>query len=410
MNHDEYQNAFSWLEPSPDAVASALKPERRRAPRRAVRPGAVLLAAVLAVALLTGAAFAASEFGWFRLGGAEQLVTPAGNDPDAFGKREAMPPAPQNLLRFDGASSETRVGFTLPEDYLAGQDSLNTRMLGDGLYGRYYRDPDPGDPGSPLLSAEILYNASYLTREPSELVKEEELNGLQTVWLRLDSSADGRARFCLFQHSDTLGCYALIASSESFAEAERLAADMRWEDSGIPLAQTQDEIWYGFRLGRTPEGMSLDHAAAMADRWYLANATLRDQSLDLSEVLLASNWYSKGEPSCNVGLWLTEGLKDIAPVENGAVYKTGTILGREARWAKGYDGKTYIAVLFPEEQVQLNACVSCFGINAESGETGTLPAEERFVKTAEQLLESAELIPVAIAEPAPLEFDPFSVG
>lgn len=410
MNREEYQNAFSWLEPSQTAVeTAALRGEPRRT-RRTVRPGAVLLAAVLTVALLTGAVFAAGEFGWFRLGGAEKLAAPADADPDAFGKREALSPAPQSLMTLDGEPSDSYIGFTLPASYLSGRDERNCWMLDETLYRRYYRNPEPDDPDSPLLTVEIVYDAAYLTRYPSELVKEDVLNDMQTVWLRLDGSEDGRTQYCLFQRSDALGCFAVIASTVSFEEAEQAAGDLRLADSGIPLAQKAEQLWYGFRLGWTPEDMQLDSSVTLADRWYLANATLRDPNLDLTRLLRSSNWVCEGEPSCSIGVWISETKEEPAPIANGEMYRTGTLCGHEAHWVHGADGNTYLEVLFPEQEVLLCAEVSCFAPDESTGELVPVPTEECRVEIAERLLNGAELVPVAIAEPAPLDFSPFSVG
>lgn len=411
MNRKEYQNAFSQLEPSKELIDEVLTtPERCSVRHKGMRLSNVLLAAALAVAVLAGTVFAAVQFRWFTLGGAESIVQPR-HDEEAAGKDEVLLAAPQNLVKLDGSASTTYIGFTLPESYLQGQDTLNCWRLGNGLYRRYYRNPDPSDPTSPLLTAEIVYDANYLLRYTSEVVKEETLNGMQTVWLRLDSSADGRPQYCLFQRNDALGCFAVVASTESFAEAEQLALAMCYEDSGIPMVQTGDEIRYGFRLGATPEGMTPDSSTAMSDRWYLANATLRDESLNLGEILLSCSWTSSEEERrCNISITVKEGLTEIAPIEYGSVYKTGTIAGYKARWINGSDGSVYVQILFREQQVQLIASVCCIELNPETGSYEPAPAEERFIELAEQLLESAELIPVAIAEAAPAEFYPFSVG
>ncbi len=407
MNREDYQNAFSKLEPSPELIETALSGRRKH--RSGARLGTVLLAAVLVTAVLAGTVFAAVHFHWFSIGDAEHIVRPT-HDTEAAHKDESGQPDPQNLLTLEGPSSATRIGFTLPESYLDGQDTLNCWMLSDGLYRRYYRNPDPDDPESPLLTAEIVYDADYLTRYASELVREGELAGLQTVWLKVEGSADGRPQYVLFQRNEALGCFGMIVSTESFEAAEQLAADMEYRDSGIELAQREDPVYYGFRLGWEPENWTPDSKTVMADRWYLVNAKLRDENLDLQEILLSQNFVFVGETSCTIGISLVEGLTDIAPIEYGTVYKTETVDGRVVRWVNGYGGDSFVQILFREQQVQLIACISCYGPNVETGDMEELPAEEAFVEIAERLLESAELIPVAIAEPAPQDFYPFSVG
>lgn len=410
MRRNEYQNAFSKIEPPKALIDAALASQKSHGSRRGIHFGTMLLTASFTVALLVGTAFAAVHFQWFSIDGAERIVEPT-YDAEAIGKMDSLPPAPQKLLSLEGEPSDSYIGFTLPESYLEGQDSRNCWMLGNGLYRRYYRNPAPSDADSPLLTVEIVYDANYLTRYPAEVVKEDDLNGMQTVWIKLDSSADGRPQYCLFQRNEELACFAMIASTTSFEEAEQAAKDIRCLDSGIPIAQTEDELYYGFRLGWEPENMTLDSRMAMADRWYLANATLRDESLDLQDVLLSSNWVFEGAKMCNIGVWIVAGQSAPAPVENGTVYKTGTICGHEARWVRGYGGKSVIIqILFPDEQVQLCAKISAFEEDPSTGEIKEVTAEEVDIQIAERLLESAELVPVAVAEPAPTEFFPFAVG
>ncbi|MBQ3355724.1 MAG: hypothetical protein IJG45_01240 [Oscillospiraceae bacterium] len=410
MKRNEYQNAFSKIEPSQALLEAALSPKKPQSVRQGTHLGTILLAAVFTVALLVGTAFAAVHFQWFSLGGAEHIVEPT-YDAEAIGKQDLLLPDPQKLLSLEGEPSDSYIGFMLPESYLDGQDALNCRMIKNGLYQRYYRNPARGNPDSPLLTVEIIYDADFLTRYPSEIVKEDVLNGMQTVWLKVESSADDRPQYCIFQHNEELGCFAMIASTTSFEEAEKAAKDLRYLDSGIPIAQTEDALYYGFRLGWQPENMALDSRTVMADRWYLANATLRDESLDLNSILLGSNWVSTGDTMCNIGIWIIEGLSYPAPVENGTVYKTGMICGHEARWVQGYGGQSVIIqISFPEEQVQLCAQISCYVKNPETGEIEEIAAEEACVEIAERMLETAELVQVFIAEPAPTDFRPFAVG
>ena len=60
MNREQYQAAFSWVEPSEAALERAVeqaKPHGKERPRT----GTVVLAAVLSVLLLSGGVFAASR-------------------------------------------------------------------------------------------------------------------------------------------------------------------------------------------------------------------------------------------------------------------------------------------------------------------------------------------------------------
>ena len=117
MNRNDYQNAFSKIEPSKSLVEAALSPKKAKRARRGVSLGTLLLAAAFAVVILAGTAFAAVHFQWFNLGGAEKLVEPA-YDTEAIGKQELRSPDPQNLLKLEGESSESYIGFTLPASYL----------------------------------------------------------------------------------------------------------------------------------------------------------------------------------------------------------------------------------------------------------------------------------------------------
>lgn len=410
MNHEEYQNAFSKLEPSRSLVDAVLSPKQNYRTGRGIRVGNVLLVTILTVTILVGVVFAAVHFQWFRISDAESIVQPT-HDAEAGGKDAYIPPEPHNLLTLEGEQPESYIGFTLPESYLDKQDTLNCRMLKDGLYQRYYQNPDPTNPDSPLLTVEIVFDGNYLTRYPSEIVKEDNLNGIQTVWLRLDNASGKGSTYCLFQHNEKLDCYAVIASTVGFEEAEKVAWDLCFEDSGIAIEQMEDQVFHGFRMNWTPKDMMLDTRTLMADRSPLANAILHEESMDLNEIYLGCRFYQENEIShCGVGVGIEEGLTDMTPIKNGTVYKTGTINGHDARWVYGSDRNTYIVVIFREQQVQMYAHVSSTGLNSETGEWEEVPVEESFMKIAEKLLESAEIIPVVISKPAPIDFQPGYVG
>ena len=410
MNREEYQNAFSKLEPSAALVNAVLSPKPKRSNGLRCHMGRILLAGVLIVTLLTGAIFAAVRFQWFQIRDVGGIIQPT-YDNEAIGKDVYLPIAPHDLLVLEGEYPENYIGFTLPKSYLGEQDTLNCRFLRDGLYGRYYRDSDPTDPDSHLLTVEIVYDGNYLTRNPSEIVKEATLNGMQTVWFRLGNALDKGSVYCLFQHNERMDCYVVIASTLGFEEAEQIARDLCFEDSGIPIEKSEDLVYYGFRMNWAPKDMVLDNRTLMADRSPLANAILQEESLDLNEIYLGCRFYQENEFShCGVGVGIEEGLTDMTPIKNGTVYKTGTINGHDARWVHGSDRATYIVVMLREQQVQMYAHVSSFGLNSDTGEWEEAPVEESFVKIAEKLLESAEVIPVVISDPAPRDFQPGYVG
>ena len=417
MEREEYQRAFSWLEPSQEAVEAVMRPKAGREARRRPRLGSVLVAAVLAAALLTGTAFAAARFHWFSLGSGETYAYPVNTDPEAFGKEENLPPDPQSLLRFDGRNAETYIGFRLPASYEAEKDALNCWMLKGGLYRRYYRNPDTTDPASPLLTVEILDKdlSKLLTRYPTQTVKEELLNGFKTVWVQINGSPDGRTQYCLFQKNEALGCVAAVTSTLSFADAEQAAGDLSYEDSGIPIPTGKELIHYGFRPVEPSEGWRVDYHDSQEDHWQVANATLADPEQDLTAAWVSAYLYCEEETRhSHIGIGMTEnldGFENSAPVEHGEILKTGTLCGHEARWVLGANGKTIIQVYFPEYRLQLEANASYHDLDPATGRVlADHPADEAQIQEAERLLESIEIIPIPIAEEAPTDFMPFAVG
>ena len=417
MEREEYQRAFSWLEPSQEAVEAAMHPKAGREARRRPRLGTVLIAAVLAVVLLTGTAFAANQFHWFSLGSGETCTYPVNTDPEAFGKDENLPPDPQGLLRFDDVHAEHYIGFTLPASYEAEKDALNCWLLQGGLYRRYYRNPDTTDPASPLLTVEILNTelSKLLTRYPTETVKEELLNGFETVWVQVNGSPDGRTQYCLFQKNEDLGCVAAVTSTLSFADAEQAARDMVYADSGIPIPTEKALIRYGFRPIEPSEGWRVDYHDSQADHWQVANATLADPDQDLTAAWVSAYLYCEEETRhSHIGIGMTENLdrfENSAPVERGELLKTGTLCGHEARWVLGANGKMIIQVYFPEYRLQLEANAGYHDLDPATGRVlADQPADEAQVQEAERLLESIEIVPIPIAEEAPVDFMPFVVG
>ena len=417
MEREDYQKAFSWLEPSQEAVEAVLHPQTVKTTRGRPRLGTVLLAAVLAVVLLTGTAFAGTQFHWFNLSSGETCTYPVNTDPEAFGEAENLPPDPQGLLRFDGMNAGTYVGFRLPASYETEKDARNCWMLKGDLYRRYYRNPNVNDPASPLLTVEILNTdvSKLLTRYPTETVKEDELNGFETVWVQINGSPDGRTQYCLFQKNAELGCVAAVTSTLSFADAEQAAGDMVYADSGIPIPTGEELIRYGFRPVELSEGWTVDYHDSLADHWQVANATLADPDQDLTEAWVGAFLICEEETRLSyIGISMTENLdrfENSGPVEHGELLKTGTLCGHEARWVLGANGKMIIQVYFPEYRLQLEAKAGYHDLDPATGRAlADHPADEAQVKEAERLLESVEIIPIPIAEEAPVDFMPFVVG
>lgn len=418
MKHDEYQSAFSRMEPGQEAVEAVLFPAEKLRVQKRFRLRTLPAAAVLIALLLSGTVFAATHFHWFSLGGAETVTEPVNTDPEAFGKAENLPPAPQGLLQFDQPSAATYIGFRLPEAYEEGKRSLDCWRLREGLYRRYYRDPDPGSPDSPLLTIQILDTDvnKLLTRYPTEAVKSETLNGLETVWVRIDGSTDGRTQYCLFQKNEALGCVAAITSTVSFADAEQAAGDLQYEDSGIPIPAETGLVRYGYRLAQLPEGWELDYHYSMADKWDVRNAVLADPEQELSEAWTSAYLTRSTETRfSHLSISIREnlnGFDDLAPTRYRTVWKSGSLCGREARWIRSStDGDVYIQILFPEYGVQLTGCIGVGEFDPETHEwLSCMDSGDEAVALLEQTLAQVEILPVPIAEKAPSDFMPFAVG
>jgi hypothetical protein len=289
--------------------------------------------------------------------------------------------------------------------------------LKGGLYRRYYRNPDTTDPASPLLTVEILDTdvSKLLTRYPTETVKEELLNGFETVWVQINGSPDGRTQYCLFQKNEALGCVAAVTSTLSFADAERAAGDMVYADSGIPIPTEKALIRYGFRPIEPSEGWRVDYHDSQEDHWQVANATLADPDQDLTAAWVSAYLYCEEETRhSHIGIRMTENLdrfENSAPVEHGEILKTGTLCGHEARWVLGANGEMIIQVYFPEYRLQLKAIAGYHDLDPDTGRVlHDHPADEAQVQEAERLLESIEIVPIPIAEEAPVDFMPFAVG
>lgn len=418
MNRESYQTAFSWLEPSPSAVAQAMEAANtKKKARPSVRLGTVLAAAALAVALLSGGVFAAAELHWFSLGSGERIVDPVNTDPERIGSEWELPSA-QGVLDFEAPKGDTRIGFRLPDSYQTDKASLECRMLPGGLYQRYYRAADLLDPDCPLLCIEILDNErtdyrTYYTRCQTEFVKQEKLNGMDTVWLKISHPEYNRTEYCLFRVNEDLGCIAAISSTVSFAEAEQAAADLTFVDSGIPVTPEEAVVYYGMRLGWIPEDMTVDHHHSLADDWSVVNATLLNPEQALSEAWTGASIIRFDETEhVHMSVTITQDLDrfyDSARVEYGEIYKTGTLGGYEARWVHSRSGDTAVEIYVPEYRVMLSIWINCTDMDPESN-YAILPAEDSLVEKAEQILTAIEIVSVPVSEEAPVEYMPFAVG
>lgn len=413
MKREAYQTAFSKLAPSPEAVEKVLSAVPKRTARPKLRAGAVLLAAVLAAALLTGAVFGAvrmnRQYGWFTLGGGENAEKLPPADPERIGETEQLPP--QSSLEFDVRKGPTQVGFRLPQSYETGKWGLECRYYRSGeaagAYQRYYRNPDPSDPASPLLTVQILDAdrdrfQRYFTRFSAQTVKQDNINDMETVWIKIENSYAGVPQYVLFQFNEELGCIAVAASTSGFADAEQAVADLTYVDTGIPIPAAENKVRYGMTLGWIPEDMSVDSTDTLDGDRELINAVLEEPHADLSTLLQSARLVDPKAASIgdsalivsvddNVDRFVSHG-----PIEAGTVYKTGTLGGMPARWVRTERG-VYIQVYSAARRVQLEAFV------------GKDAADTR-IEDAERVLESVVLTELVIVEDPPIEFFPFVVG
>lgn len=411
MNKKSYQHAFSRLEPSPAAVEQALAHGVRRSPQRGFRLSVALAAAALAVVLLSGGIFAAVQFHWFSLGPAPELSEPT-HEADEPG----WLPAPESRLSFEDEPGSTYVGFLLPESYREDMDALNSwklnallrykGVLGDATLDastlqaalwRYYGCRDLNDPECPRLTVEIkdTLRSSYqdFLVGDAALVKEDQINGMETVWVELTDDYSGWKTYCLFQNNQALGCIAQICSSVSFEAAEQAAADMVYVDSGVPRIRTE-QLRYGLRVTEVPAGRQLDYTVDLEQK--LAGAILGENAPELADLYDQLKLAPQGE---NTGayIFLTVNAHKSEGAPDAAVLREGTLGGHEARWLMDNSGNTILQVWYGAEQVQVTAYIS--------------PEEiTRFPGDVEALIEALELVPIPVLEEAPSRFAPFSVG
>lgn len=411
MNKQSYQAAFSRLEPSPAAVERALAHGAQRSPRRGFRLSVALVAATLIVVLLSGGIFAAAQLHWFSLG-----LAPALTEPTHEADEPGWLPAPEARLSFEGEQGGTYVGFLLPASYREDMDPLNSWRLDallryKGILGeatldastlqtalwRYYgcRDRDGSTPA--LLTVEIkgTLRSSYqdFLVGSAALVKEGQINGMETAWVELTDDYTGRKTYCLFQNNPALGCIAQICSSVSFETAEQAAADLVYVDSGAARVRTE-QLRYGLRVTEVPAGRQLMDTADLAQE--LTGAIPGENAPELAGLYARLSLAPQGE-NTGASIVLTENARKFEGAPDAQVLREGTLGGHETRWLQDEYGNTILQVWYEAEQAQVTAYI---------------PPEEaaRFPGDVEALIETLELVPIPVLEEAPSRFAPFSVG
>lgn len=410
IRKEDYQAAFSWVEPSQEALDRALELALEPAGRRRPRLGTLLVAAIGVLVLLTGGVFAASR--WLSLEDAAWMEREPVLEKDAPEQPEQAP-APQKIIQMSGQTQQNYLGFTLPEAYRDRADQLNCWMLRakletdqlldrlpeatdlEGVYLRYYGADAEGG----LLTVELstdtgLGQRAYFTRGSFEVTKEGSINGLEASWI-VHTDAQGAKSWHLFCRSQEPAGVLIFSSNRSFAAAEEAAKAVRLVDSGVALDPLNVGLFYGVRRPQAPEGMVFAETAAL-DR-ELLNTKLTDPDQDLSQ-LYRSLYALRSGTGERLDFNLhqpSRGLKED-PL-NFTVDKIGEINGHEAWWCTDRDGWTELRIYFAQEH-----CVLVVFASAEEMENH--PDE------LEAYAAGLELVPIGVEREQPLEFNGFAVG
>lgn len=409
MNKEQYQSAFSWVEPSEAALERALEHAKPRERGRRPRLGAVMLAAILAVLLLTGGVFAANR--WVSVRGAEELRQPTLHEKDSPEPEETLAPIRQ-VLELEHPDVQTYMGFTLPESYKSWANTpdciaLRNQMEYDkklsavpaeiqlnGVYKRYYGI----DADGVLLTVEVLGNpwlsaSSYFTTTGSfELVREEFINGFETAWVEYQGGAWGTS-WHIFCRNETNACAILVSSTKSFDAAAEVVRDLTLVDTGVPMENRLNQ-YYALRQPELGEGWKLDYGISMERD--LLNAKLEAPDTDLSNLYAQINLYNPAKKA-SVHVVLNRGVCD--PV---------------------YQGETVLEELeingLPAVLVENNGDPILRITNGEAGYQIVLSVNPRVVdkdvKIAliKEFAPALEVVHVGVREQGPREFGPFAHG
>ena len=409
MNKEQYQSAFSWVEPSREATERALDQARRERVHSAGRPrlGTVLVAAILVTVLLAGGVFAASR--WISVRSAAELQQPSLHEKDSPEPAETLPPIRQ-LLELEHPDVQTYLGFTLPDSYKNRANTLECHALQDqmeydkklselpaeirldGVYTRFFGiDADGAWLTVEVLGSPWLSTDSYFTTGSFELVREESLNGFETAWVEYNGGAWGPS-WHIFCRNEANACALLVSSTKSFDAAAEVIPDLTLVDTGVPMENALNR-YFALRQPELGEGWKLDYSINMERE--LLNAKLEAPDTDLSSLFVQLNLFNP-EKEAQVHVELDRGVSDF-------VYQGETVL--EELEING----------LPAVLVENNGDPILRISNDEAGYQIELMVNPRIVdrdvKIAlmKELAPALEVVHVGVTD-HPREFMPFSVG
>ena len=406
MNKEQYQSAFSWVEPSEAALEKAMA--HAKLYRKRPRVSTVLLAAALSVLLLTGGVFAATR--WFTIRGAEELQTAPRKEIDGPVQAEPQAPARQ-LLELSHPDVQSYVGFTLPEAYHSMADMANCLDLSalmehdqmrsalpagtslDGVFSRYFGVDSEGKlltvevQGSPTLSRDC-----YFTRGSFTVEKEEVENGFETAWI-VYTDPDGAVSWHIFCHSEASNCVLIASSTKSFDEADQAVQDLQLVDTRIQMDQHRNDS-YALRQSELGEGWETVFSISVASE--LMNATLEDPELNLNK-LYKNVQLAKKSDDVYISVIIQRGKH--APVSAGETVIREMDCGGLPAVLLRSDGLPFLRLYNVEEN---------YWIELHSFQT--VPDEAVLIPLLEEVASKLEVVRIGVAEQAPFEFAPFSVG
>lgn len=408
MNKERYQAAFSWVEPSEAALEQTMNQASVQKRTRKPRLGAIMLAAVFSVSLLTGGVFAAVH--WFSIHGAEDYKTPPILEKDSPTPVESQAPV-QQILELSHPEVQSYVGFTLPASYqdranyaecckLTSQleydgklDAIPAEMDLDGVFSRYFGTDADGNwltvevQGSPWLSRD-----SYFTQGSFEVEQEQTINGLETAWIHYTGASWGES-WHLFCRSEASDCVLIVSSTASFEAAAQALQDLTLVDTHIPVENHQNDF-YALRQPELGAEWSMIFSIDVSRE--LLNARLEDPDTDLSALF---NTVQLEQKEKNVYLAATIRRDYHNAAEPGeTILQEMDINGLPAVLLRS-DGLPYLRLYNETEK---------YAIELHSFKN--LPSEDVLIPLLEEAAEKLEVTRIGVVKQAPFEFSPFSVG
>lgn len=408
MKQNDYYEAFSQIDLSPAAQERLLDiPGEAPKRTRSIRWGALAVAAVLAVLMLSGVVYAAAN--WFQLRDGSQV-----QDPATYEVGEPSRPAPQNEIKLEDTGEGNYIGFTLngwsmpdrkggvnnitlkgvTENRQPGsQSSLNPETLGE-VYTRYF----PISRDMEMLCIQILDRdglnyRTYITSYETELVKEGKLQDLDTVWLLIkgvDNETGPEDTYNLFCHSEALHCTFVVSSNRSFERCEEALSHVTLVDSGVPIRRKAMTVC-GLRLPELPEGFAIDEEYTALLETSMDGWERKDPDTDLGG---AYGNLDLVRPADGLRLILRADASYInyEHVIGNTLNRTGTLNGHEVLWYDAGEGIELVYRYKDGTQAVLYA-------NGRGAEVEAL---------LEELAQQVELVTVDLIQGAPLEFHPFA--